>query len=1075
MYFQIKRDGDNNEAASSESCVEEMLPRRHVDSSVVHHDLCLNSCPGVLLMFLLPVVEAQRVPACPVSCAVCSEDAVICQRLANIIDAADSTQALLLTEGSISVVQQASLSVLRNITVIGLSSNHISELSEDAFRNLPFLHTLLLDHNLLTSQALEGGALINLSQLEVLALGHNHINMIQAGWFTGTKALLSLKLEGNLVTRLNPGSFPLNDFRSLETLDLSDNLIDFLDRNSFRGLVSLRSLDLSRNRLSSVPPEAFSYLVWLSNLNLDLNSWNCTCELLELAAVLTSFIQEPDKALYNGRRMMCVSADNPAVTTVLELTEANCVPSNQNITVQIEARGSVAPQQYARDLAIAAVICFLGGVALTLLAVLICYHVSQQKKKKKKESQRLKEERDKDRTTANHVNQLGDQERTRDFFLQANSSQQWSKESMTLDERMDMFKSRAEENGSNVHCPHCNTNGKMPNQMRKGKWANGGPEAEDVQERRKLRMMVEEERRRGVIQQQNYSWNVSNKVPPHIANSSFHLLRETSDNVPPYKADGDMGNHWTDDESKSRSYEEERNCHRTSRPPEENLTHRTPHSNQMDVSDFNGKVRREPFRKMNTEVKREAKNVKFDLTSSRTNRGKESLEEEGEAIPRGNEKNRRHRVQSSHLMKVKLNLNPLKKSKVHPRKKNEHGHTKNTSSKTSKEKRRHGKGEEEEGEEKSGKRSKSSREKKRKSSKTEEADEGEHKSSTSKRDKSAEGDQEKNQNISQPPDGTTVSAQNLQTLQYQTAGLALGGAQLAFQHPFSFGPADRNCTTNLSLLNSPGSQLTGSTLSLQAGKALLNTMSSGSYPLLTGGLANPIAPGVTLSGFNVAPESFAGQPAVSTRSSNPALLAKIIQANPLQAGGNPTAPLLTSTSDGLVLSLANPANNPAALGHSQTQVDGSASAAAPKLDLTHSQDIQSGQGQIQSTTESQAPSTKDNLPEQDQDETSGETSETRVEKMSVNMPPEGVAQTEGPQVGGSGECLKADNTSVMDQSAPSLSIPGESSPAAGGAALLQQEYLSEEGGSSPSRRKLRLVLPEKTSNRPPTALERKIL
>lgn len=58
--------------------------------------------------------------------------------------------------------------------------------------------------------------------------------------------------------------------------------------------------------------------------------------------------------------MVCVSADNPAVTTVLELTEANCVPSNQNITVQIETRGSVTPQLYARDLAIAAVSCFTG-------------------------------------------------------------------------------------------------------------------------------------------------------------------------------------------------------------------------------------------------------------------------------------------------------------------------------------------------------------------------------------------------------------------------------------------------------------------------------------------------------------------------------------------------------------------------------------------------------------------------------------------------------------------------------------------------------------------------------------------
>lgn len=62
----------------------------------------------------------------------------------------------------------------------GLSHNHISVLGEQSFRNLPSLHTLLLDHNLLTSQALQGGALTNLTQLQVLALGHNLISMVGA-------------------------------------------------------------------------------------------------------------------------------------------------------------------------------------------------------------------------------------------------------------------------------------------------------------------------------------------------------------------------------------------------------------------------------------------------------------------------------------------------------------------------------------------------------------------------------------------------------------------------------------------------------------------------------------------------------------------------------------------------------------------------------------------------------------------------------------------------------------------------------------------------------------------------------
>lgn len=64
------------------------------------------------------------------------------------------------------------------VSLSALSHNRISVLAEQSFRTLPFLHTLLLDHNLLTDQALQEGALTNLTRLEVLALGHNLISMV---------------------------------------------------------------------------------------------------------------------------------------------------------------------------------------------------------------------------------------------------------------------------------------------------------------------------------------------------------------------------------------------------------------------------------------------------------------------------------------------------------------------------------------------------------------------------------------------------------------------------------------------------------------------------------------------------------------------------------------------------------------------------------------------------------------------------------------------------------------------------------------------------------------------------------
>uniref|UniRef100_A0A8C7W8Y9 LRRCT domain-containing protein n=2 Tax=Oncorhynchus mykiss TaxID=8022 RepID=A0A8C7W8Y9_ONCMY len=309
---------------------------------------------------MLSIPRTQCLSSCPASCVVCSDDAVICHKLSNFIEAPETTRALMLTDGAIVSVDRHFLSDMSNMTVLSLSHNAITTLTHDAFQNLTILHTLLLDHNHLSSQTLDRATFSWLPRLEILQLGNNALREVKGSWFHAARALRTLQLGGNLLTRLDATTFASADLRALENLDLSDNLITYLGRDSFRGLPGLRSLDLSRNQLRNALPEAFSYLSWLTSLNLELNRWNCTCELRELASFLTSYMEAPDKVLFNGRRMVCVSADNPAVKTVLELTEANCVPPNQNITVQVEAKNSVSPQRYTRDLALAAAFCFAG-------------------------------------------------------------------------------------------------------------------------------------------------------------------------------------------------------------------------------------------------------------------------------------------------------------------------------------------------------------------------------------------------------------------------------------------------------------------------------------------------------------------------------------------------------------------------------------------------------------------------------------------------------------------------------------------------------------------------------------------
>ncbi|XP_028831683.1 quinone oxidoreductase isoform X1 [Denticeps clupeoides] len=340
---------------------------------------------SALFMLTILLTHNQPVASCPASCVVCSEETFICHKLSSFIDVPETTQALFFTDGWIQSVDNSALGDISNVTVLSLSNNAITTIKRSAFQSLTVLQTLLLDHNHITSWSLDRSTFSWLSRLETLQLGNNDLQEIDGSWFQNTSRLKSLQFESNLIAWINSSTFASSNLRGLENLDLSDNLITYLSQDSFRNLPQLRRLDLSRNKLQNAP-DAFSYLSWLSTLNLDMNQWNCTCELRELASFLSSYVQAPNKALYNGQRMICSNADNPAVKAVLELTEANCVPPNQNITVQVVAKSAITPQRYTRDVALAAVLFFAGGIGITLGLLGIIYRklelrVSQKRNK----------------------------------------------------------------------------------------------------------------------------------------------------------------------------------------------------------------------------------------------------------------------------------------------------------------------------------------------------------------------------------------------------------------------------------------------------------------------------------------------------------------------------------------------------------------------------------------------------------------------------------------------------------------------------------------------------------------------
>lgn len=728
-----------------------------------------------------------------------------------------------------------------------------------------------------------------------------------------------------------------------------------------------------------------------------------------------------------------------------------------------------------------------------------------------KESKRLKEQEGGSSSTANHrVNHLDVRERRRDVFLQENSRQQWNKDAVTLDtwanEPRDQFRFRTDENGGCFSCADCSSDAPQLNPMRRENRMNGGIEAEVDRERRKIRRIPDEEGKRTEVQHRILNRDTPNKfVFQENTNSSSYpqseAFNQRAEILPARKNGRNVNNHRTHAEVKIKGYESLRceSCHRTYRA-EQDMRQRKIGTNPGDFAFPNGfssqyrlneserNAHNHSDMMKNTELRKVIRNVSFDLQSSRTlEEGNSQIEDKREEdVIRDKRKRRekRQKVQSSRLVKVKLNLNPLRKSKVHPRKKNEQGPLEKSSSKKSKEKRKDGK-EREEKEEKG----KSSKKKIGKSSKIETSaevgikeeevggEEGQKSQTPSEKttSKSDNNDQKSTEDSRYPENnqsvqsssaadqsGSTIVSGHGQSLlgnKYQGTGLTLGSAQ--------------HSSTNLSLLGSAGSQLSGSSLSLPGGNFLLSTLASGSNLLFPRGPA----PSIAFSGPNVAPSS---APDMLIREAAGGVLSA---ANPLHASATPQT-------GGAPLNLAaNPGVNPAVVqspSQSQMLPDSAPLVAMPKPELVQGQVIQNA-GLHELSVEPQTSMTKENLPASQ--DCMSEVAPKRLEPASTvenisisNSQAEtgnvsvgtiadisvgGVAQTEVPAVERSGASMQEAGVSGV----PGISTESESSTAA---ALLQQEYLPEEGGSPSLRRKLRLVLPEKTSSRPLTALERKI-
>ncbi|KAM3933537.1 SLIT and NTRK-like protein 6 [Leptodactylus fuscus] len=158
-----------------------------------------------------------------------------------------------------------------------LAGNIIHRIYKSDFTEYGTLEMLHLGNNQI--EMIQEESFQNLTKLQKLYLNGNNLRKLNSGTFTGLLSTEYLYLEYNAINEISSGTFSV--MPKLKVLYLNNNLLKTLPEHVFSG-VPLTKLNLKSNQFVNIPLNILEDLILLTQIDLQENPWDCTCNLTGL-------------------------------------------------------------------------------------------------------------------------------------------------------------------------------------------------------------------------------------------------------------------------------------------------------------------------------------------------------------------------------------------------------------------------------------------------------------------------------------------------------------------------------------------------------------------------------------------------------------------------------------------------------------------------------------------------------------------------------------------------------------------------------------------------------------------------